>query len=166
MGLTIAFSTKEIDTKFISHLKESCGVKDVEILPYENKGTMSLTQVYNKALKDSTYDIIAFTHDDIILSKNNWGKKLIKQYANSDFGLLGVAGTTNMASTGRWWEDTSKMIGRVSHSHEGKTWTNNYSNTFPGKILEVCCLDGVFFSCHKKRIKNSFDENINGFHFL
>ena len=72
MGLTIAFSTKEIDDKFITHLKESCGVKDVEILPYENKGTMSLTEVYNKALNDSTNDIVVFTHDDVILGKNNF----------------------------------------------------------------------------------------------
>jgi hypothetical protein len=165
MGLTITFSTKEIDETFISHLKDSCGVKDVEVLAYENKGTMSLTEVYNKALNEATNDIIVFTHDDVILGKNNWGKKLIKQYTNSDFGILGVAGTTHMASTGRWWEDNSKMIGRVSHSHEGKTWTNSYSNTFPGKILEVCCLDGVFFSCHKKRINNNFDEGVEGFHF-
>ena len=165
MGLTIAFSTKEIDINFIAHLKETCGVKGVQVLPYENKGTMSLTEVYNKALVDSTHDIIVFTHDDVILSKNSWGKKLIKQYTNSDFGILGVAGTTNMAATGRWWEDSSKMIGRVSHSHEGRTWTNSYSNTFPGKILDVCCLDGVFFSCHKKRITNNFDESIKGFHF-
>ena len=165
MGLTIAFSTKEIDDKFISHLKETCGVKNVEVLPYENKGTMSLTQVYNKALRESKHDIVVFTHDDVILGKNNWGKKLLKQYDGSDFGILGVAGTTHMASTGRWWEDNSKMIGRVSHSHEGKTWTNSYSNTFPGKILEVACLDGVFFSCHKKRINNTFDEKVTGFHF-
>ena len=165
MGLTIVFSTKEIDDKFIEHLKQTCGVKDVEILPYENKGTMSLTQVYNKALKDSTNDIVVFTHDDVIFNKDNWGKRLIKQYLNSDFGLLGVAGTTHMASTGKWWEDSSKMVGRVSHSHEGRTWTNNYSNVFPGKILDVCCLDGVLFSCNKNRIKNTFDESITGFHF-
>ena len=105
MGLTISFSTKEIDVNFIAHLKETCGVKGVQVLPYENKGTMSLTEVYNKALADSTHDIVVFTHDDVILSNNSWGKKLIKQYTNSDFGILGVAGTTNMAATGRWWED-------------------------------------------------------------
>ena len=66
-------------------------LKGVEVLPYENKGTMSLTQVYNKALEDSTNDIVVFTHDDVILSKNNWGKKLIKQYTNSDFGILGCS---------------------------------------------------------------------------
>lgn len=163
--ITIVFSTKEINNDFITHLKSSCGIKDVEILAYENKGTMSLTQVYNKGLKDASNEVIVFTHDDVILGKNNWGKKLIKRYSESDFGLLGVAGTTHMASTGRWWEDQSKMVGKVSHSNEGRTWENRYSNTFPNEILEVCCLDGVFFSCHRERIKNNFDESIPGFHF-
>tara|TARA_R110002020_G_scaffold377631_1_gene588702 strand:- start:2293 stop:3819 length:1527 start_codon:yes stop_codon:yes gene_type:complete len=163
--ITIVFSTKEIKPDFITHLKTTCGVKDVEILAYENKGTMSLTEVYNKGLKDSKNDIVVFTHDDVILGKNGWGRRLIKRYNDSEFGLLGVAGTTHMASTGRWWEDQSKMVGRVSHSHEGRTWENKYSNTFPNQILEVCCLDGVWFSCHKQRIKKDFDESIPGFHF-
>ena len=124
MGLTIAFSTKSIDPDFVSHLKSTCGVKNVEILPYENKGKFSLTEVYNKALDDSTNDIIVFSHDDIILENNNWGRKLIKHYNNSEYGLLGVAGTTHMASTGRWWEDSTKMMGRVKHTNDGKTWEN------------------------------------------
>ena len=36
---------------------------------------------------------------------------------------------------------------------------------FPKQILQVCCLDGVFFSCHRKRILTKFDEKIEGFHF-
>ena len=126
---------------------------------------MSLSVVFNKGLQDAKNDIIVFTHDDVILGKNGWGRRLIKRYNESEFGLLGVAGTTHMASTGRWWEDQSKMVGRVSHSHEGRAWENKYSNTFPNQILEVCCLDGVWFSCHRQRIKKDFDETIPGFHF-
>ena len=165
MGLTIAFSTKSIDPDFVSHLKSTCGVKNVEILPYENKGKFSLTEIYNKALDDSTNDIIVFSHDDIILENNNWGRKLIKHYNNSEYGLLGVAGTTHMASTGRWWEDNTKMMGRVKHTNDGKTWENKYCSVFSKEILETCCLDGVIFSCHRDRIKSRFDESVGGFHF-
>ena len=165
MSLTVAFSTRRIKNSYIEQVKKTCGVKNVEILPFENPDGISLTEIYNKALKKATNDIIVLAHDDIAFTNNGWGKKLVERYNKSDYGILGVAGTTHMESTGRWWEDTSKMVGRVSHTHNGKTWVNSYSTTFPKQILRVCCLDGVFFSCHRKRILKNFDENIKGFHF-
>ena len=165
MSLTIAFSTRAIKSSFIDHIKKTCGVRDVEILPFENPNGVSLTEIYNKALNKASNDVVVLTHDDLTFTSKGWGRKLLERYSESTYGILGVAGTTHMESTGRWWQDTTKMVGRVSHSHEGKTWVNAYSSTFPKQILRVCCLDGVFFSCHKKRIVNNFDENIKGFHF-
>jgi hypothetical protein len=76
-----------------------------------------------------------------------------------------MAGTTDMSEIGRWWQDNTKMIGIVSHSHEGKTWENRYSANFEGDIIETVMLDGLFFVAHKERIKTRFDEDFKGFHF-
>jgi len=165
MSLTVAFSTRRIKNSYIEHVKKTCGVKNVEILPFENPDGVPLTHIYNKALKQAKNDIIVLAHDDISFNNNGWGKKLVERYTESDYGILGVAGTTHLEATGRWWQDTSKMVGRVSHTHNGKTWVNSYSTVFPKQILQVCCLDGVFFSCHRKRILTKFDEKIEGFHF-
>ena len=131
MSLTVAFSTRRIKNSYIEHVKKTCGVKNVEILPFENPDGVSLTHIYNKALKQAKNDIIVLAHDDISFNNNGWGKKLVERYTESDYGILGVAGTTHLESTGRWWQDTSKMVGRVSHTHNGKTWVNSYSTVFP-----------------------------------
>ena len=114
---------------------------------------------------ESKNDIVVFCHDDIIFNKDGWGKKLINHFKKSDYAILGIAGTTDMSSSGRWWEDSSKMMGIVKHSNNGKTWESKYCANFEDEILESVVLDGLFFACHKDRIKNKFDDDFKGFHF-
>ena len=125
MSLTVAFSTRRINSSYVQHIKKTCGVKNLEILPFENPDGTSLTEIYNKALSQAKNDVVVLCHDDISFNAKGWGRKLLDRYNESDYGILGVAGTTHMASTGRWWQDTTKMVGRVSHTHEGKTWVNS-----------------------------------------
>ena len=162
--ITVVYSTRNENKEFQTHIKKTIGVKEFEILEFINNGEKSLTQVYNEGLKNSKYDIVVFSHDDVILS-DGWGKKIIKHFQNTDYGILGKAGTTDMSEVGRWWQDTTKMIGIVSHSHEGKTWENRYSANFEDEVIETVVLDGLFFVTHKERIKAKFDENFKGFHF-
>jgi hypothetical protein len=121
MSLTIVVSTKKIDESYKNHLKQTCGFKDVEVLMYENPNGLSLTEIYNKGLDESTNNIVVFCHDDIIFNNQNWGKKLIKDFEISGYGILGVAVSTYMSDTGKWWEDFSKMVGIVKHSKDGKS---------------------------------------------
>jgi GT2 family glycosyltransferase len=162
--ISVVYSTRKTNTEFKSHIKKTIGVKDYEVIEIVNNGEMSLTEVYNQGLKSSKFEIVVFSHDDVILG-DNWGKKLIKHFNTSDYGILGKAGTTDLSETGRWWDDQTKMVGIVSHSHNGKTWENRYSNNFEDNIIETVLLDGLFFAVNKKRIKTNFDENIKGFHF-
>ena len=164
MSLSVIISTKQIDESFREHVKKTSGLSDVEVIMYENPNGVSLTEIYNKGLNESTNDIIVFCHDDIIFNKPKWGKRLLDEFSNSDYGILGVAGSTYMASSGQWWEDRSKMVGIVKHSKDGKTWASKYSSKFDDPI-ETCCVDGVFFACDKRKIVNTFDEDFNGFHF-
>ena len=166
MGLSVIFSTKKINEDFITLIKSTCGVHNVEILPYENPGTHSLNEVYNMGLEKSTNDIVVFCHDDIKFETKNWGRKILKHFKkNPSFGIVGVAGTRYMSSTGRWWDDFSKMHGAVYHEHEGKKWLTRYSKDTGIKLSEVALVDGLFFGVSKNRIVNSFDESVTGFHF-
>ena len=70
---------------YIKHIKETSGVKDIEVLSYENPDGDSLTKIYNKALKDSKNNIVLFCHDDIIFNTKKWGKKLLKHFSISDW---------------------------------------------------------------------------------
>lgn len=163
--LTIGFSTRQTNTDFLNHLQKSCGIKKLQIIEKINNGEKSLAKTYNEILEESENDIVVFCHDDIEFETKNWGDKLLKLFnRNPEYGVLGIAGTTDMID-GRWWTMKESMTGIVSHKHEGKKWTNTYSPDQGNKIKEVVVLDGLFFCVDKTKIKNSFDEEFDGFHF-
>jgi len=165
MSISIIYSTRKIDPHFKVHAEKSCGIPKVEIIPIENPNGISLAKTYNDALKKASYDIVVFTHDDIIFETRNWGPKLLKLFKkNPEFGVIGIAGTTDLID-GRWWTIKESMNGIVSHQHEGKKWTNTYSPHQGNKITEMVVLDGLFFAIDKTKIKHVFDESFEGFHF-
>lgn len=162
--ISVVYSTRKPNKQFQDYIKKTVGVKELEIYEIVNDGQKSLTECYNEGLDKTKNNIVVFCHDDIYL-KEGWGKKVLNHFKETEYGILGMAGTTDMSEIGRWWQDTTKMIGIVSHSHEGKTWENRYSANFENEIIETVMLDGLFFVAHKQRIKERFDENIKGFHF-
>ena len=166
MSLTVVFSTKKINVDFVEILKSTSGIHNIEILPYENPGKYSLTEVYNMGIKKAKNDIIIFCHDDIKFDTKNWGRKMLKLFKrHSEFGIIGVAGSRSMPESGKWWEDFSKMHGAVYHEHEGKRWLSRYSNDIGNYLDEVILVDGLFFGVHKDRISHQFNEEVGGFHF-
>jgi glycosyltransferase involved in cell wall biosynthesis len=162
--ISVVFSTRKENTEYQNHIKKTIGVKDYQIIEIVNDGQYSLTEAYNKGLKESTNDIVAFIHDDLILP-NGWGKKMLSHFNNSEYGILGVAGTTDMSENGQWWKDSTKMVGIVKHSHNGRTWESKYSASFGKEIIETIIVDGLFFVVNKNRIKSNFSEDVKGFHF-
>ena len=164
--ITIGFSTRKIDNNFVELLKKSSGISNPEIIPVENNGQFSLTEVYNKILKDSKNDIVILCHDDIYFDSKNWGQKILNHFKrNSDYGVLGLAGSTQLPSSAKWWEDFSKMRGIVNHEHGGKKWESKYSPSLGNQIDDAVLVDGLFIVINKNNIKQTFNEEIKGFHF-
>ena len=164
--ITIGYCTKEIDPKYRDYLEESCGLHKVEIIPFENPGTHSLTEAYNIILEQSTNDIVVLCHDDIYFEKKNWGSKLLKHFKrNPDYGILGAAGSKYLPKSGMWWEINTEMFGIVNHEKDGKKWTSKYSESKGSKIDDTIIVDGLFIALNKKNIKKTFNEDVKGFHF-
>lgn len=164
--ITIGYSTKKIDPIFEEYIKKSCGVPKIEVIPFENPGTHSLSDVYNIILKKATNDIVILCHDDIYFETNSWGNKIIKHFKkNPEYGILGVAGSTNIPKSGMWWEDRKKMRGIVNHEHEGRKWESKYSSGIGNNIDNVVLVDGLFLVINKKNIKKTFNSDVKGFHF-
>jgi glycosyltransferase involved in cell wall biosynthesis len=169
--ISIVMSTTQKDENYIQRAIKTSGLKDVEFLCYENNNEFSLTEIYNRGLKESKNDIVVFIHDDLEFeSESKWGKKLVTHFNSSNYGILGKAGCTEMPKSATWWGNPSEMVGRVHHQmihpKTGKKvkWLSEYSGSFGGEIIPVVAVDGLFFAVHKKRIKKNFDENIKGFH--
>ena len=164
--ITIGFSTRKIDSDFVSMLKKTSGVSNLEIVPVENNGEYSLTEVYNKILENSKNDVVVLCHDDIYFDSKNWGQKILNHFKrNSNYGVLGLAGSTLLPKSAKWWEDFSKMKGIVNHEHEGKKWESKYSNSKGNQLDDVVLVDGLFIVVNKKNIQHNFNEEIKGFHF-
>jgi GT2 family glycosyltransferase len=144
--ITIIYSThkdKEYNDKFKTHLINSVGLDNVQILEYQNNNQYSLAQVYNSGITESIYDIVVCCHNDIRLEKG-WGTKLLEDYKNfPEFGI----------------------IGQIWHHPPGQNkWINNYSVKLPF-VVPVVTIDGLFISFDKNKIKHRFDETIGKFHF-
>lgn len=163
--ITVGYSTRKHNPEFIEYLKKSSGFKKINVIEKVNNGEKSLSQVYNEILEESQTDIVVLCHDDIYFDTTSWYSKIVKHFEKSDFGILGVAGTTSLTDSGRWWDEKRKMVGIVNHEHEGKKWESRYSESFENGICETLIVDGLFIALHKKRIKKNFDESVSGFHF-
>ena len=163
--ITVGYSTRESNPEFIEYLKKSSGFKKLEVIEKVNNGQKSLTQVYNEILSESKTDIVLLCHDDIYFDTPAWYNKLLKHFEKTDFGIIGMAGTTSMPSSGMWWEDRKKMVGIVNHESDGKKWESKYADSAGNSIIETVVVDGLFIAVHKKRIKKNFNEDFKGFHF-
>lgn len=164
--VSVVYCTRQTSPEHKEHLIKSSGLdKRLEVIEIINNGE-SLTKSYNRGLKQAKNDIVVFCHDDITIETKQWGKKLLKLFTrNPQYGILGVAGTKFMPTSGQWWEKKNKMYGRVAHTHEGQTWLSSYSDDLNQDIEETVVVDGVFFAIDKTKIKKRFNEDVEGFHF-
>jgi hypothetical protein len=165
-SVSVVISTRKIDEDYKEHVRKMFSQPDTEILMYENNGEMSLTQVYNKGLRESVNDIVVFMHDDLILETSNMTPKIVKLFEkHPEYGIIGIAGTNNLLS-GMWWQSRENMFGVVGHIHEGKRHVNHYSKgVFNDVLKDVVIVDGLWFAVRKSQIKKQFNEEFNGFHF-
>jgi hypothetical protein len=166
LPISVVIPTRKIDDQYLKHVEKMFSHPKTEILVYENDGSESLAKIYNDGLKDSKNDIVVFMHDDLILETKNITPKVIRLFEkNPEYGIIGLAGTDNLIS-GMWWQDRASMYGVVGHEHEGKRHVNHYSKgDYSEKLKEVVVIDGLFIMVHKQRIKHTFNEQFEGFHF-
>jgi hypothetical protein len=119
--ISVVFSTREDKPEHIEHLIKTSGLdKKLEVIQYINNGEYSLTELYNKGLKESKNNIVVFCHDDIIFDTKNWGTKLKRVMdKNPEYGIVGIAGSRELPSSAKWWENPLHMYGSITH-----VWTS------------------------------------------
>lgn len=151
---------------FINHIHNTIGTIKHDVIHYENYNQYSLSELYNKTVNEYKEDntIFVFCHPDIIIKTQNWGMKVIKHFNTTSYGVLGVAGTTFLSETGKWWESQNTMCGVVQHTDGKKVWENKYSEEFNG-VEPVVTIDGLFFAVDFNRVENLFNEGYGKFHF-
>jgi hypothetical protein len=166
-NIVVVFSShlsEEENLKFIKHINDTIGVKH-KVVCYTNFNQYSLSEVYNKAIKEYNNEnaIMVFCHNDITIKTRTWGRLLLNKFNNSDFQIIGVAGTTYLEN-GCWWQDRSKMCGVVEHTDGYSTWISEYAPPRKGYTKPVVVIDGVFMAADCSNLEHQFDEDFKGFH--
>jgi GT2 family glycosyltransferase len=167
-NIVVVFSShlsKEDNDSFIKHIDETIGVKHKTIC-YPNFNQYSLSEIYNNAILNHIEKdcIFVVCHNDIVIKTKNWGRLLLTKYNNTYFDIIGVAGSTYLPNSGRWWDNTSKMCGIVEHTDSYSTWVSKYSEEIPN-TKDVVLIDGLFMTFNPDTIIHKFDEDFKGFHF-
>ncbi|MFW5847690.1 MAG: glycosyltransferase [bacterium] len=166
-------ASPEENLKFSNHIDDTIGVSHGTHC-YKNFNQYSLPQIYNKAIHElSQYQpldevIYVFCHNDIIFKTKDWGKKLLKHFNRGKLDkrhdIIGVAGTTYLPESGRWWEKPQRMVGIVEHTNGLREWVSEYSKPHFG-VKNTVLVDGLFLAFDPDTIIHKFDENYKGFHF-
>ena len=166
MSLSVIFSTKKINNDFIELIKSTCGIHNVEILPYENPGKYSLNEVYNMGLEKASNNIIIFCHDDIKFETKNWGRKILKHLIKISLSVLLVLLVLDIS---RQQDDGGMIFLKCMElfitNMKEKKWLTRYSKDVGVRLTEVALVDGLFFGINKTSLKKTFDETVKGFHF-
>ena len=124
--VTVVISTRKKDEKHLKKIQKSFSHPKTEFLVYENDNQYSLSELYNKGLNESSNDIVVFMHDDVFIDTKNVTDKIFKLFKNNpNYGIIGVAGTTDLVS-GVWWELRQSLHGQVYHQRDGKKWLSSY----------------------------------------
>ena len=166
-NIVVVFSShlsEEENKKFISHINNTIGVKH-KVVCYPNHNEFSLPQIYNQAIKEHQEKDCVFLmcHNDIQIKTPKWGKVLLTKFNNTNFDIIGVAGSTYLPASGTWWEDRTKMLGIVEHTNGLNVWVSEYSPEIFG-VKEVVLIDGLFMTFNPETIVHRFDETYKGFH--
>lgn len=162
--ITIGYCTREVEGIYKKYLKKSSGLEKVEVISFKNEGTHSLTEAYNILLEKAKYDIVILCHDDIYFDTENWGIKILNHLKNSDYGIIGVAGTRELSPRGVWFDYQHKNEGIVNHQSNTHKWTSVFSEP-KEHIVQVEAIDGLFMAVNKNKINKTFNEDVKGFHF-
>lgn len=166
--ISIVVCSKQVDVSasYKQNIAETIGC-DYELIVIDNlSGSSSICQAYNNGIKNASFDIICFQHDDILHHTKNWGIVIKQLYeADKNLGLIGVAGSkskTRMPSG--WWNCPNNHVVRniIQHFPTGeiKMMQNGFDEL---NDVEVSVIDGVFMVM-KKNSSIEFNENIDGFH--
>ena len=121
----------------------------------------SLSEGYNRGFRQTSGEIVIFSHDDIEIISDDFAKRLLGHLETHD--VVGVAGTSKLI--GPLWITSGPphIHGVVAHLSK----TGGYQLLLYGPPTDTAqALDGLFFAMRRKVCETvQFDEEIfDGFH--
>jgi hypothetical protein len=162
------------NSSLLDAIKES--IKATVGIPYElivinnTNNKYTIFSAYNEGVKKAKYDIVCFTHEDVLFYTNDWGEKVVNHFKDPQVGMIGViGGMAQSAVPSAWWFNNyfAKSARNMLMRDKDEKLYHYYSNPYNEKDkTEVVIIDGMWFCIRKELFqKISFDEKTYaGFH--
>ena len=157
---------------FKQNVEENIGVP-YEIIVVENKNAMSLCRAYNIGAQKARFNILCFSHEDLVIQTPGWGEKVVRIFSEqAGLGLLGIAGGSYKPLMPSHWSfpgarlDTFYMNVFQEYRHENKPAHHFQYNPQQEPLSFVATIDGVWF-CTRKEIVETIpfdEETFTSFH--
>ena len=159
LSIIICHRKKELLSALEKNIEETIGIPYELIVIDNSENSHSILSAYNEGVIRSRYDILCFSHEDILFHTKNWGKKVVAHFSNTEVGMIGVAGGLAQSEIpSAWWYNDyfAKSINNVlmpSNDKNDKKFYHYKTESIEDKT-EVVVIDGVWF-CIRKSL---FDE--------
>ncbi|WP_199885888.1 glycosyltransferase, partial [Flavobacterium bizetiae] len=166
ISIIICSRTNTIPDVLAINITETIG-SDYELIVIDNsENRYSIFEAYNIGIEKSNGKFLCFIHEDILFHTKKWGRELNRIFEiNKEYGLIGVAGSSQKTKTpSGWWDcdNKSKSINIIQHYPNGKIVKEQFG--FENSVLnEVVIVDGVFLAL-RKEMNIVFNHKLKGFH--
>ncbi len=173
LSIIICHRNKALLNAITKSIEDTVGIVYELIVIDNSNNQYTIFSAYNEGVKRATNNIICFTHEDILFHTDNWGKKVVNHFNDTQVGMIGVlGGMAQSAVPSPWWTNnyfakSARNLLMKNARKKNKDLYLDYSNPFndSGKT-EVIIIDGLWFCIRKELFtKISFDEKTySGFH--
>lgn len=172
LSIVICSRNPDVYKQLAGNVSQTIGVPYELIIIDNSQGRYGICEAYNAGAARSQYPNLCFSHEDIRFQTNDWGKHVCQWLADTQTGLIGVAGSTvkTKVPSPFWeWQIDEKIFRRniLQHTSDNGQVSHEYTN--PGQQLraEVITLDGVWFCCRREVWEtHPFDaKTFREFHF-
>lgn len=167
ISIIICTRKKNLSESFVLNIKNTVGIESEIILIDNSENLYSLSEAYNKGVKDSMYNYLCFVHDDVLFRTSQWGELITRHLNEQNVGIIGVAGREYLSRVPGAWPNrlASANIIQSDRTKNKKSKRRLLPKNFNDKRREVVMLDGVLLCMKKDLFKQiKFDEGIDGFH--
>ncbi len=169
ISIIICTRNSSLFQNVVQSLTKTIGVP-FEVIPIQNAdGKYGICEAYNLGASKSQFDILCFTHEDILFHTQNWGQKILKIFnLDEKIGLIGVIGSAFQPDApASWWDtglDSIRQRILQRYPEETKEIIHNPENQL---LADVVTIDGLWFCCRRKVWEETqFDaRTFSGFHF-
>lgn len=166
ISVVVCSAKQNLFDSFAESVSSTIGVP-FEIIRIDNsRHTYSICAAYNEGKTKCKYDIICFSHEDVIFETINWGRIIIHILADPTIGLAGVLGACYVSLFPADWIDPKECEGQFRAGFKDGKPVITFRRFASKDTAEVAVADGFFMAVRAEVLRHvRFSEDLlPGFH--